>query len=208
MSAAEHQRHEINESPISDHYVPLRPADLVQKLADEPAVTIFECDQFRRLCQLLEATIHHEYRSRLEELKAAYAPFDPDDDAAIQYPPTDAERLARCRALFDDFDSLLTRANYRRLSRDEIEQAIRSPTGSGLRLHLDLELFERLEVYARGHCNLLSHSRSWRTLWRDEQNISPGYRRLAIIFRLRQRSALTDPLDTRAVVLKLFKDIP
>ena len=36
----------------------------------------------------------------------------------------------------------------------------------------------------------------------------PAYRRLAIIFRLRQRSPLTDPLDTRAVVLKLFKDIP
>jgi len=36
----------------------------------------------------------------------------------------------------------------------------------------------------------------------------PGYRRMALIFRLRERSVLTDPLDTRAIVLKLFKDIP
>ena len=36
----------------------------------------------------------------------------------------------------------------------------------------------------------------------------PSYSRLAIIFRLRERSPLTDPLDTRAVILKLFKDIP
>ena len=36
----------------------------------------------------------------------------------------------------------------------------------------------------------------------------PTYRRLAIIFRLKHRTPHTDPLDTRAVVLKLFKDIP
>jgi hypothetical protein len=191
-----------------DHYIPLRPADLVRRLQDEPCVTIFEREQFRRLCQLVEATIHHEYRSRLEEIKAAYAPFDPDDDAANQYSLTDPERAARCQTLFDDFDSLLMRANYRRLSRDEIEQAIRSPTGSGLRLHLDLDLFERLEIYARGHCELPRVGRSWRTLWRDREHRVPSYRRLAIIFRLRQRSPLTDPLDTQAVVLKLFKDIP
>src|SRR5262245_48049939 len=86
-----------------DHYIPLRPADLVRKLGDEPVVTIFERDQFQRLCQLVEATIHHEYRSRLEQMKAAYAPFDPDDDAATQYSFTDIERAARCRSLFNDF---------------------------------------------------------------------------------------------------------
>src|SRR3954469_18574175 len=108
MSRGEDQC-EITRSPTSDHYIPLRPADLVRRLGDEPAVTIFERQQFRRLCQLVEATIHHEYRSRLEEIKAAYAPFDPDDDAATQFSLTDAERASRCRALFDDFDALLMR---------------------------------------------------------------------------------------------------
>ncbi|HMC10810.1 MAG TPA: DUF3754 domain-containing protein, partial [Pirellulaceae bacterium] len=191
-----------------DHYIPLRPAELVRKLGDEPRVTIFEREQFRRLCQLIEATIHHEYHSRLVQLKAAYAPFDPDDDAASQFSLSDDQRAASCREMFDDFDALLMRANYRRLSRDEIDRAIRSPSNSGPQLHLDLELFERLEVYVRGNCELTRINRSWRTLWRDRQHLVPGYRRLAIIFRLRQSSPLTDPLDTRAVVLKLFKDIP
>jgi Protein of unknown function (DUF3754) len=191
-----------------DHYIPLRPADLERKLGDEPSVTIFERDQFQRLCLLVEATIHHEYRSRLEQIKAAYAPFDPDNDAAVQYSLTDAERVTRCGALFDAFDALLMRANYRRLSREEIEAAIRSPSHGGLRLHLDLALFERLEVYVRGNCELPRRTQSWRTMWREEEHMVPAYRRLAIIFRLRGRSPLTDPLDTRAVVLKLFKDIP
>ncbi|MDX1945524.1 MAG: DUF3754 domain-containing protein [Pirellulaceae bacterium] len=189
-------------------FIPLRPADLVHKLADEPAVTIFEREKFRQLCQLVEATIHHEYRSRLDELKSAYEPFDPDEDRPLQYQLGPRERMARCRRLFDRFDALLTRANYRRLSRDELEAAIRAPSDTGLRLHLDLDLFERVEIYVRGECSLPMTRRSWRTLWRTEKATVPTHRRLALIFRLARRSPLTEPLDEQAVVLKLFKNIP
>jgi Protein of unknown function (DUF3754) len=199
MSQAERQR---------EHHIPLRPAELVQRLADEPAVTIFEREQFRQFCQLVEATIHHEYRSRLEELKTAYAPFDPDSDALAQYELSNEDRRARCRRLFDRFDGLLMRANYRRLMREELEEALRSPSDTGLRLHLDLALFEHLEIYVRGACQLSRVHSSWRTRWREASRQVAGYRRLAVIFRLKSRSKLTEPLDTRFVVLKLFKDIP
>jgi hypothetical protein len=193
---------------MQDHFIPLRPAELVRKLGDEASVTIFEREQFRALSELIEATIHNECRSRLSRLKADYAPFDPDDDSAGHEELTEAGRKGRCHQLFDDFDSLLMRANYRRLSRDEIERAIQSPSQNGLKLQFNLQLFERLEVYVRGNCQLLRHTRSWRRLWKDEAATVLSYRRLAIIFRLRHRSHLTDPLDTRSVVLKLFKDIP
>src|SRR5690348_3903588 len=111
-----------------EHFLPLRPADLIQKLADEPAVTIFEREQFRHWCQLVQATIHHEYYARLEELKTAYAPFDPDSDAPRQYELSADDRRLRCGRLFDRFDALLMRANYRRLSREELEEALRSPS--------------------------------------------------------------------------------
>jgi hypothetical protein len=196
-----------------EHFIPLRPADLVQKLADEPAVTIFDREQFRQFCRLAEATIHHEYHSRLVELKTAYSPFDPDSDAAPGAELTVGERNARCRRLFERFDALLARANYRRLSRHDLEQALRTPTDDGLSLHLDLAIFERLEIYTRGDCLFPRVGRSWSSLWRGswpraEERLVPTYRRLAIIFRLKQQTPHTDPLDTRAVVLKLFKNIP
>jgi hypothetical protein len=191
-----------------EHYIPLLPADLVRKLADDPAVTIFERDQFRQFCQLVEATIHHEYHARLVELKEAYAPFDPDRDAAGQEDLPSDERNAHCRWLFARFDELLARANYRRLTRAQLEEALRTPSDDGLALSLDLAIFERLEIYARGDCRLPRTSRSWRSLWKDQQRIVPAYRRLAIIFRLAQQTPHTGPVDTRAVVLKLFKDIP
>ena len=191
-----------------EHFIPLRPADLVQKLADDPAVTIFDREHFRRFCQLVEATIHHEYHSRLSELKTAYAPFDPDTDAATVCELSSEERSARCRRLFDRFDSLLVRANYRRLSRQQLEDALATPSDDGLSLHLDLSIFERLEIYSRGDALMPRVMRSWRSLWRVEDKLVPTYRRLAIIFRLKHKTPHTDPLDTRAVVLKLFKNIP
>jgi hypothetical protein len=191
-----------------EHFIPLRPADLVQKLADDPAVTIFDREQFRQFCRLVEATIHHEYHSRLAELKTAYAPFDPDSDCAAQFELTAQERDARCRRLFDRFDALLARANYCRLTRDQLEEALRTSTDDGLSLQLDLGIFERLEIYTRGDCRLPRAGRWWRNLWQGEAKLVPTYRRLAIIFRLKQQTPHTDPLDTRAVVLKLFKNIP
>ena len=212
-----------------EHFIPLRPAELVQKLADDPAVTIFEREQFRQFCQLIEATIHHEYRTRLEALKAAYAPFDPDGDSGsvavggssrnategvpysysaegVRY---SAERVpCSARKLFEQFDALLMRANYRRLSREELEQAVREPNHTGLHLKLNLDIFERLEIYVRGDFTVAKTSRTWRSLWRETAANVPIHRRLALIFRLKQVTPATDPLDTRAVVLKLFKDIP
>jgi hypothetical protein len=204
---------------MHDHYIPLRPADLVRLLGDEPSVTIFEREQFQQLCQLVGASIHHEYHGRLEELKAAYGPFDPDDDAARLAAINEDDEQACSNRLFGAFDEILSRANYRRLARDEIERAIHTPTHAGLRLHIDLNLFERLEVYVRGRCELPASERRWQKAvgWlgrvfgdgsaKTAATIS-AYRRLAIIFRWRKGSSLTEPLDARAVVLKLFKDIP
>src|SRR5262245_50706399 len=190
---------------MGEHYIPLRPADLVQRLGDEPSVTIFEREQFRQLCQLVGVSIHHEFHTRLEALRAAYGPFNPDEDALGRPVLSDEQRAGKCERLFAEFDALLARANYRQLTREEIEQAVRTPSEGGLRLQLDLNLFERLEIYVRGQYQAEQANRSWKIFGRSTQRNVPTYRRLAIIFRLRRGTLLTDPLDTRVVVLKLFK---
>ena len=197
-----------NRDTPREHFLPIRPADLAQRLADEPSVTIFEREQFRRFCQLVGATIHHESHSRLEELKTAYAPFDPDSDAVTGSEQSADELRARCRRLFDRFESLLTRANYRKLPPEDLQQALKTPSDDGLELHLDLDNFERLEIFVRGDCLLPSRRRTWRSLWREDERLIPTYKRLAIIFRLKHETAETGPVNSRAVMLKLFKNIP
>lgn len=191
----------------SDHYIPLRPADLIRKLADEPAVTIFERELFLKLCELAQAAVHHEYHDKLTALKASYAPFDPDSEALPQFRPADDALGSAADRLFSQFDELLARANYQKLPADQILDALQSPSRTGLRLHLDLDLFERLEVYVRGQCEWKENRRQW-TRTKDGDWKVLAYRRLAIMFRMKSDSSLAAPLDQRAIVLKLFKDIP
>ena len=47
------------------------------------------------------------------------------------------------------------------LSAEEIERAVQSPSELGLCLRLDLDLFERLEVYVRGYCDLSRPPQAW-----------------------------------------------
>lgn len=192
-----------------EHFIPLRPTELMRKLADESAVTIFERQQFLDLCQLATAIVHHECHAYLLRLLEHYEPFHPDCDAARQFIPTEAQQARSGRRIFAEFETLLTRANYRQLTPGEIARAVQPRGTSGLRLVVDLSIFERLDVYVRGECVIAGQSkRRGRTSSEAAPPSVPAYRRMAMIFRLNERKGLDEPANTRSVVLKLFKDIP
>src|SRR5207237_56199 len=67
-----------------EHFIPLRKSELVDLLCSDADLSAEERDLFRQFCRLVAATFHFEYHQRLEELKDAYAPFDPDADTRSQ----------------------------------------------------------------------------------------------------------------------------
>jgi len=157
---------------------------------------------------MLSATFHYEYHARLEALKEAYASFNPDACTSTLRECTDAERERLVPEVFDRFVELLQRANYEHLSRAEIEQAMGAASDWGLRLHVDFDVFRRLEVYARGDVLERRVRRSWKTRYREVEVVVPLYQRLVVIFQLREHQHLKQAADSRAVYIKLFKNIP
>jgi hypothetical protein len=131
-----------------EHFIPLRKADLVELLAERQSLAPEHEEPFRRLCRLLETTLHSAFHERMAQLKEAYAPFDPDADAPPRASLTAEELDARSSAVFGQFISLLERANFRRLPQEEIGRRWLQPVGlqaANRFCHL-----RRLEVYARG----------------------------------------------------------
>jgi uncharacterized protein DUF3754 len=192
-----------------EHFIPLRKADLVELLAERQSLSDEVPEQFRRLCRLIEAALHAMYHDRLQMLKEAYAPFDPDADAAPRASLGPTELDARTSAVFGQFVSLLERANFRRLPQEEIEAAIRSASQWGFKLKIDFSIFERLEVFARGDVIGKQLLRRWLRPWRTVEIEVPTYQRLAVIFRLQPGARLDEsPAPIRPIVLKLFKNIP
>ncbi|HEY5311590.1 MAG TPA: TMEM143 family protein [Pirellulales bacterium] len=195
------------EPAAPEHFIPLRKADLIDRLCQQPGLSPADGEGFRRLCQLLDATLHFEYHTHLEDLKSAYASFDPDADTQCLAPLTEREQLSRLNLLFDRFSWLLERANFCRLSRDDLDKALAAASHHGLSLEVNFEVFDRLEIYSRGEVSGTQQRRNWKRLYRAEQVQVPVFQRLVIIFRLRAGHA-SRKLDTQDVFIKLFKDIP
>lgn len=193
-----------------EHFIPLRKHDLMELLVHDKHLPVQQREPFRQFCRVVSATFHFEYLAKLEELKDAYAPFDPDADTKAPRPLVSDDRKEREDKVFASFASLMERANFKQLKREEIELALRQkPSDWGLHLDLDLnKVFERLEVYVRGDVVREQSRRSWRTLWRLEKYSVPTYQRLALILKLRPSRRLDPNLDFHRLYIKVFKDVP
>lgn len=188
--------------------MPIRTADLVELLCNRAEMTTANRDDFLNLTRLLAATFHFEFHQELQDLKNAYSPFDPDRDTVDALGTGEAARETQLVALFDRFGWLLERANFRRLSDQDLNAALNSRSDWGLNLEVDFKLFERLELYARGDITGTRSRRNWRNWFRWEDVPVPIYQRLVVILRLRNAGVRGPELDTENVFIKLFKDIP
>ena len=191
-----------------EHYIPLRKSDLVTLLCSDKQLPAAEREPFRQFCRLAGAVFHFEYQQQLEELKDAYAPFDPDSETRPLRPPTSEERQKDLGEVFDRFVSLMERANFKHLTRQEIEAALDGKSAWGLDMDVDFNAFERLEMFVRGDTIVTQSRRSWRRLWRKEEIKAQAYSRLVLILKLRKHRRLDAEVDVDDVYLKVFKDIP
>jgi hypothetical protein len=199
----------VAETVDREHFIPLRKHDLMQLLLRDKQLPPPQREPFRQFGQLVSAAIHFEYLAKLEELKDAYAPFDPDADTKPCEPLLSEERKEREDKVFAAFASLMHSADFKPLNQEEIQRAVQqTPDDWGLNMDLDLNVFERLEVYERGEVVGVQARRSWRRLWRLEKTKIPLYQRLALILKLKPHHRVDANLDVNLVYFKLFKDVP
>ncbi len=195
-----------------DHFIPIRQAELVDLLAGQTDLPKADVEPFRRLSQILSATIHHEYQQELDGLKSDYAPLDPDSDTVTMAASEFATQRSSCvDGLFDRLAKLLERANFTYLSREELEQqALAGAQYVGTESD---RRFRRL----RSIGNLCSGPGSrappgsaavCTTGYRKVEWDAETYQRLVVLLKLRPHRSLPKGVDHEDVYLKLFKDIP
>jgi hypothetical protein len=191
----------------AEHFIPLRKSELVRRLAAAPDLSETDRCAFRQLCDLLGYRFHFDFHQRLESLKDVYAPFDADADTVIEH-AAPLDRANRIDDFFARITEVLQRANYRRLSRETIAAALQESSQWSVRIHIDLDAFDRLEMYARGDKTSTRTRRSWRTRFREARYDLPIYRRLVVVFRLKSTYTADSDEESSSVYLKMFKDIP
>lgn len=192
-----------------EHYIPLRKGDLVELLCTEKNLPASERAPLRQFCTLISAVFHFEYLERLEKLKDAFAPFDPDSQTKPLKPLDANQRDKKLDELFTEFRSLMERANFKRLSEDDVKAATEGGASDwGINMEVDFSVFERLELFHRGDGVVRRTRKHPIFRWRKVEKKVDAYGRLVLMLKLKPHKRLPDTIDTRDVFLKLFKDIP
>jgi hypothetical protein len=189
-------------------FIPVAKRHLIELLYEHVAPDPTAAEQFREVCRLLEEALHREGRERAVRLKENYGCLDPDVDvvAGKHLPPEELAR--RTDAVVADVQYLLEKANYRPLARADVDAAVTALSPWGMNLEVELDIFERLEVYSRG--DKIDHRtrRSWSTLMRLKHYRIPLYQRLLVVFRPKGKVLEHVGYLPDRVYLKLFKNIP
>lgn len=190
-----------------DTFVPLHTTDLVEFLAQHPKLGRSEKSSFKHLASLILALLHHVYRQRHEQMTYLYAPLDPDRDTLLMSLPLADARERLCDDLFARLQDVLRRANYHRLSREEIQRAMDAASRWGVRMRVDFDSLKMIEVYARGNVVSQKSFRSLRYAFRVRSADINLYQRLVVIFRT-SPDARDPRFDWRRMYLRMFKNIP
>jgi len=201
---------QLADAPVArrEHFIPIRKRTLIELILADESLESSDRSELSSICQRLDALIHLQFHSILDDLKEAYASFNPDADTRHIRELSDVQRHDNMELFFETFGQLIRHANYDRMERAEIEELAGTASEWGLRLDVDFSLFEKLEVYVRGDVIGVKERRDWRNWFRVSEYDVPTHQRLIVCFHLRDHERLDDTCDCKSIYIKMFKNIP
>jgi len=172
-------------------------------------------EPFRAFVELLESLLHHEFRGRLEALKDAYYPFNPDADVRTVHEPSAAERDAAQGRLVQELTALAEAANFERISPDDLDRAFVEESLVKVRLEADFDDFEHVVFYRRGVRTREEQVKRWFGLRRKDITFT-NYGKVLVYVKFKdaahfqERGKKVDdlPFAAGSMIIKLFQDVP
>jgi hypothetical protein len=187
-------------------FIPYRKHDIVEMCLQENTLPGQE-ENFRHLYYMLGSIFHFEFHKIIESMKDAYAPIDPDADTR-QYDNT--QHLVDINFI-DLLGGLLERANYERISQDDLNQAMNESSLFKIRLHVDFDDFSEVLLFCRGESTRKEKVSSWMGLVSKTIEFI-NYDRVVVYIRFRedyeQEKNQFPSCRPGATLLKLFQNVP
>jgi hypothetical protein len=187
-------------------FIPFRKADIVQMCLQENQLPGQEED-FRQLGHMLGSVFHFEFHRVVEALKDSYAPIDPDADTRsidINTAPVEHEFV-------ELLNGLLEKANYERISEDELNQALTEASMFRIRLQVDFGDFSEVLLFCRGVSQRRETLSNLFGLIKKPIQFT-NYDRVVLYLRFRddfsQGKGQLPVCKPGATLLKLFQNVP
>jgi hypothetical protein len=133
-----------------DKFIPIRRFDLLDVLVKQgDFANKEECEQFRRLAQMLRSICHYEYSETLERLRNDYYYFSPE--MAARGPTRPAQLETAYADLLRSLDKVLKDANFQELPHADVIDAHRRRSVLRVEVKAHHDDFRDVRFYRRGH---------------------------------------------------------
>lgn len=172
--------------------------DLAHALSADSARFGPECGWVTELHGALHDVIRQETGAFEWELLTDYAEYDPDRDTR-RLSTADEGREVNRQRLLRHLGYLLEKANFEHMQAAQLDAVVAQTNSLGLRVLLDPTRVEHLSIWIRGQATITRTHRLWWNPLRTQHQRLEVFKRLVIIFQLREMSCIE---------LKMFKDIP
>jgi hypothetical protein len=188
-------------------YIPYRKNDIIEMCLATTQWDEKQSERFRKFSQLLQSVFHYEFHQIQEQLKDAYAPINPDADTR----EVKITNIDHGPDFIDLLESLLDKANYEKVSDQDLQQALREESMFKIRLQVDFNEFSEVLLFCRGQSVRNETLVSWFGL--RKRNISfTNYDRVVVYLKFRRDFDSSDyqlPVNRAGVtLLKLFQNVP
>ncbi|XP_061444492.1 transmembrane protein 143 isoform X2 [Rhineura floridana] len=153
----------------------------------------------------VDSSLLHHYHTILEQLKALYAPINPDRDTLQEFSLTDAERLTKEQEVLAGMEPLLDQANFNSLSEEALAYAlvVHHPQDE-VQVTVNLDQYEYMRFWALGQ--RIGPLRVMTSI--PAQRGFFGTPRIPADRRYFKRVVVAARIKNAHLVLKCFKDIP
>lgn len=203
----------MNQSAPRHRFIPIRKSDLIHRCLKEPAFNPETRARLSELAQMMAALLHYEFHHKLEGLKDAFAPFNPDTDTQSPSALDEAQRAKGQQALISGLTDLLNAANFEPITEADLQEALAEESLFKVRLAVDFDDFDQILFFRRGSEKRQETVKTWWGL-RKKTITFTNYARVVVYlhfkesayFDQQQRSKLT--FTPGATLIKLFRNVP
>jgi hypothetical protein len=162
---------------------------------------------------MLGSLLHHRFQARIEALKEAYAPFNPEADTRLIHPVAREERHAAQQRLETELVALAEAANFTRIDTEELNAALAEHSLLKVRMAIDLDAIDKFMFFRRGESTQSRSVPIWFGLRRRTVSF-PAYARVLVyaVFKDAEHFQGVDldrlPYRPGSMIVKLFQNVP
>ncbi len=187
-------------------FIPYRRQDIIEMCLREQRLQGQE-KEFRHLCGMIGSIFHFEFHRIIESLKDLYAPIDPDSDTLA----LDSAKGRTDLNFVDVLGEMLEKANYERITQDDLNQAMNASSLFKIRLHVNFDDFSDALLFCRGESERDETVSRWLGLSKKTITFT-NYDRVVIYIRFKEdyeQGKVSFPYcRPGATLLKLFQNVP